>query len=308
MKKTAKVMAFALAASIATAGLVMPASAIYDPNGNYPTDGVHVLIMPVVDMPYDPENPAPDGTVHGEIPQRTPALVVNNEVVETKVKPYRLEDGTWMIPVRAVAEALGLTVTYRPDVQGADISKDNQHTTIYFGQNSYFFNRVAPFELEAAPVVFAGTSYVPLSFFERVLKQPVAVSGTEIVIGEDTRPVAVTAAPGEEFTITLEENASTGFTWGYIADPAEGLTEVSNEFIEPDIDVVGAAGSRQFVFKAEEAGSFTLTFQYARTFEETGEPALTRVFEVRIAEAEMPPLDGGTGGIDQPQIEDMMAE
>jgi|GEM_PF-1252461 len=260
-----KTMALAAAAVFALTALSAPAMASYDPENPIPsTDGPTVLVAPII--PGFTDAVAPDGAYQGELPSRAPMLIVNGEAA-TDVQAYQLDDGTWMVPLRAVAEAAGFSVTFRPDIGGADIALDNLFTTIYFGNNSYFFNRVAPFELESEPVVFDGVTFVPLSFFDRVMKLSIDANETEITIGWDNRPVSIEATAGGSFVIELEENASTGYTWSYSIEPEDGLTVLANELIAIDTDVIGAPDIRSFTLRADEEGVYTITFTYARPFE-----------------------------------------
>ena len=266
------------AAAIMAASVSMPMAAIYDPNATeLPSEGAHVLIVPTMIS-------------------AGPALIVNGVVLNDAPAVYQNEDGVWMLPMRAVAEGIGYTVTYRPEIAGADVQKDNQFTTIYFNRNSYFFNRVAPFELEAAPIVHNGVTFVPLSFFERVLQQEVVASQEELIIGKDTRPIVLEETLAETFTIELAENASTGYTWSYTIEPEAGITLVSNEYAEAEQDEdaddelqpVGAAGTRTWTFSADELGTYMMTFTYARAASEDAEAEAANVltYSVTVVESE----------------------
>ena len=283
--KKGKAMAF-MAAFVVSAGISVPVAAIYDPNApTTPSDGAHVLVMPI--MPVD-------GVA------RAQRLIVNGVVLENAPVSYKDEQGNWMLPMRAVAEALGFTVTYRPEIKGADLQKGNLFTTIYFGKNSYFFNRVAPFELESAPIVHDGVTFVPPSFFARVLQQELVESEEEMIIGKDTRPIVLQATQGETFPIELEENASTGFAWSYTIEPDSGVSLVEEEVIAPETDVIGAPSLRRWTFQADEVGTYTLTFTSARSFEdESTEPADTLTYSLTVVEA---------AGVEDEAVEELTEE
>lgn len=80
------------------------------------------------------------------------------------------ENGLDMVPLRTVAEKLGYTVTWDGNTQTVELVNGPRYTTVKIGENSYYFARVAPFTLEAAPVIIDNTTYVPVSFIERVLQ------------------------------------------------------------------------------------------------------------------------------------------
>ena len=77
---------------------------------------------------------------------------------------------------------------------------------------------------------------------------------------------------GEEFTVNLCSNASTGFQWidvVEISDP-DIVEQVSHEYIEPsekDDPPPGTAGSQLWKFKALTSGTSTISFEYSRDWE-----------------------------------------
>ncbi|MBD3920652.1 DUF4163 domain-containing protein [Paenibacillus sp. PR3] len=79
-------------------------------------------------------------------------------------------NGTKLVPLRQTAEALGFKVTWSNKTHSAEVVRGAQWTQVTVGKNSYSFNRVAPFELGAAPSLIKGSVYVPLEFFDQVLK------------------------------------------------------------------------------------------------------------------------------------------
>ena len=259
MKKEIKQMAAAAAAVLMAAALSTPALADYQTI--MPVGGSNPLIMPVA----------------ADI---APEMIVNGAVLTDAPAAYKLEDGSWMVPLRAVAEALGYTITYRPDIAGVDVQKGKLFSSIFFGRNEYFINRTAPIALESAPVLKPGVTYVPLSFFEKVYMEPVVSSQGELIIGKDTRPIILGADIGEEFPITLEENPSTGCIWTVTMEPADGVTIVKDEYIAPEAsDMVGVPGTHEWLFRADAAGEYTLTFVYARPY---GDAVNTLVYKLLV--------------------------
>jgi inhibitor of cysteine peptidase len=79
---------------------------------------------------------------------------------------------------------------------------------------------------------------------------------------------------GEQFTVSLEENPTTGYQWDMKAGP--GLTLVGDEFMGPSPSpspLMGAGGTHSWVFKADKAGTLTLTGLYVRPWEADGKSA-----------------------------------
>ena len=94
----------------------------------------------------------------------------NLEGVETYKKGE-----TVMVPLREVAEnQLGLKVTWKNEDRSVEIGEGPQWTSIKIGVNSYFFARMAPFELSYAPEIKNNLTYVPVEFFTEVLRYNVS--------------------------------------------------------------------------------------------------------------------------------------
>lgn len=84
-------------------------------------------------------------------------------------------------------------------------------------------------------------------------------------------------------TVTLEENGTTGFTWTYIADPQDALKLESDDFIPANSDekIGGSGGLHEFRLRAQKPGEITLTFNYARSWEDV-EPEKTVTYQLKI--------------------------
>lgn len=70
---------------------------------------------------------------------------------------------------------------------------------------------------------------------------------------------------GEEFTIKLESNPTTGYKWQPLFDNSI-LTFISSNFI-PATKMFGAAGMQRFNFKATKAGRTSIELFYKRPWE-----------------------------------------
>jgi inhibitor of cysteine peptidase len=78
----------------------------------------------------------------------------------------------------------------------------------------------------------------------------------------------VTANVGEQIVVRLKENPSTGYQWTMKAPT--GLTEVSSTFAGPSPSpspLVGAGGTRTWVYRVDAPGTLALTGAYARSWE-----------------------------------------
>lgn len=87
---------------------------------------------------------------------------------------------------------------------------------------------------------------------------------------------------GETFTIALEANPTTGYSWSVM----EGTGLIIEQQGEPTYTqasktpIAGGGGSQAFVFKATNGGATTLKLGYARPWE-TGVPPI-KTFSVKV--------------------------
>ncbi len=74
-----------------------------------------------------------------------------------------------MMPMRQVCEGLGFSVYWDSLIKATTISKGLFSTKIIQGKNSYFPSLNVSRELETAPVVQYGKTFLPISFFTAIL-------------------------------------------------------------------------------------------------------------------------------------------
>ncbi|MGM0651914.1 MAG: protease inhibitor I42 family protein [Bacillota bacterium] len=90
------------------------------------------------------------------------------------------------------------------------------------------------------------------------------------VYTEDNAGELIEVKVGNSFIIELEENPSTGFRWQWAAENDDIIVLESDLFREPknkDENIVGAAGTHEFVFEAINPGDTALQFEYLRPWE-----------------------------------------
>jgi len=88
---------------------------------------------------------------------------------------------------------------------------------------------------------------------------------------------------GETFSIALDSNPTTGYTWHRGKQTEYGiLSFMGSAYVAPRTDLVGAGGRERMTFKAMAPGTEKLTFHYLRPWEKNTEPARTTVFTVTV--------------------------
>jgi len=110
----------------------------------------------------------------------TVQIIVDGEVIEAATPFVDSVAGTVMLPVVAIAEALGYNVVD----DGDDSVIIGMGSIVTVGVNSYFVGRMAAFELSAAPALVDDVIFVPWDFFGSVAGAAAYVEdGNIIVIG-----------------------------------------------------------------------------------------------------------------------------
>lgn len=89
---------------------------------------------------------------------------------------------------------------------------------------------------------------------------------------------------GDELTVVLESNATTGYAWELETPPlADVVRLVDDVYVEPDTDLVGASGRQELTFEAVGEGTAELSLWYVRSFDDPKEPADRAVFEIVVS-------------------------
>lgn len=96
-------------------------------------------------------------------------IVFDDETIVMDVKPQVI-DGKVMVPLRAVAEALGFDVTWNAETKRIDLINGARFTSVSIGENAYFINRMAPSPLSAAPIIVDNRTMVPAEFITEILQ------------------------------------------------------------------------------------------------------------------------------------------
>jgi hypothetical protein len=92
-------------------------------------------------------------------------IIVNDKKIETP-KAYINEQDTVMVPVRAICEALGLKVNWDNKTKSVTVGKNILLTV---GKDSYRNMEGDEIKLGVAPETKEGSTFVPLSFFKKVV-------------------------------------------------------------------------------------------------------------------------------------------
>lgn len=109
---------------------------------------------------------------------------------------YTTENGTLMVPVRALGEALGFTVTWNNF--SVNINNGEMQSDLRIGEENYFaytaipdaVGMTAPFTLGAAPVLKNDKTYVPVKLFVPLfgnVDETVKITDTTVTIDKNAK-------------------------------------------------------------------------------------------------------------------------
>ena len=95
-----------------------------------------------------------------------------------------------------------------------------------------------------------------------------------VVLSEDK---VNTLKKNQQFSISLEQNASTGYSWSYTTNK-KALPLASEEVQQPD----GAPYDKAWTFRADKAGTYKIIFTNSRAWEKEDKDAKTVTYTVKV--------------------------
>ncbi|MBU0573603.1 MAG: protease inhibitor I42 family protein [Candidatus Margulisbacteria bacterium] len=90
---------------------------------------------------------------------------------------------------------------------------------------------------------------------------------------------------GEELTIKLDSNPTTGYSWHIDGDFNKRVVSYEgSEYLEPDTSRLGAGGQEAFKFRAAGKGKTNIKMKYFRTWDPKSGPVERKVYTVIVTE------------------------
>jgi len=123
-----------------------------------------------------------------------------------------------------------------------------------------------------------GRTPVDVSTFPCTAKRLGATSPSEPEPSSETIEVTV----GQDFVLSLESNPTTGYSWELTGPLPAWLELIGSEYIPTPTDppMVGSGGVEEWTFRANDAGTATITFEYRRPWEKDQPPAERKTFVI----------------------------
>jgi len=133
--------------------------------------GVNVFTVVAYDKAGNPSEPFRFQVVYNpylgkiviELAPGSQFYKVNGETKIMDVAPFISDAGRTMVPVRFIAEALGLTVDWNAEKRQVTITGENTQIILTIDSKQAIIGGV-PVELDVAPVIVSGRTFVPIRF------------------------------------------------------------------------------------------------------------------------------------------------
>ncbi|MCL2285331.1 MAG: copper amine oxidase N-terminal domain-containing protein [Firmicutes bacterium] len=117
----------------------------------------------------------------GTFDPETVQIIIHDEAIDAPTPFIDSQAGTVMLPLVAIAEALGYTVAD----EGEEVII-GPGTIVTAGVNSYSRGREAARELTSAPIIVDGVMFVPWEFFQEILSYAAMASDGNIIFAPTT--------------------------------------------------------------------------------------------------------------------------
>ena len=158
------------------------------------------------------------------------------------------QDGKTLLPVRAVATALGLNVEWNAEQKSVVLEDLPLYVTFHTGVDGYTFAKTAPMPLGQAPIIIDSVTYVPVELFSDILACTVDDTDNGIVIFDETEESST------ETTTVTEDSTETTTS----AKSDETATEETTEADAKATGKVVEIGDKEILFNDEVMGEVRL--------------------------------------------------
>jgi len=184
--------------------------------------------------------------------------------------PPVIKNGRTLLPIRPLIESLNGVVSWLPSERKVTVNFGDKNIELWIGKPQAKVNGIeVPIDssnLNVVPEIINGRTMLPVRFVAESL-------GFGVNWDENSKTVTITVGMmtinlnvSETTTISLVENATTGYTWHWtITDPT--VVSIVGEKTTLLNNLIGGPQVHSWTVKALEEGSTFITFKYFRDFE-----------------------------------------
>lgn len=128
---------------------------------------------------------------------------------------------------------------------------------------------------------FLGRKFVAVEETPAMAAQPNESGAAGGEQADPTKPIR--GKVGQEFTLRLASNRTTGYQWQLAESPDESIVRlVGTEYVRSETKLAGAGGEEAWTFKAVGKGKASILMKYVRPWEKNAVPAKSLVFAVHV--------------------------
>lgn len=121
---------------------------------------------------------------------------------------------------------------------------------------------------------------------QRTGREPENTPQESVLVAVKTKAgkaIPIYARTGDQITVTLDSNATTGFKWQLAIKPNQNVVRFAKSVYDaPSEAIPGRGGTETWTFTAAGKGSTSVTLNYARSWEKNTPPARTQSFDVAV--------------------------
>ncbi|MCX6165875.1 MAG: protease inhibitor I42 family protein [Ignavibacteriae bacterium] len=101
--------------------------------------------------------------------------------------------------------------------------------------------------------------------------------------GVKTTDSTIIVNKGDSFSIVLESNKTTGYSWQLGSNSDSNIVHfLSSDYNAPSTDMPGQGGKEVWTFKTESPGTVTIILQYLRPWEKDTPPARIKRYSIVV--------------------------
>jgi predicted secreted protein len=185
--------------------------------------------------------------------------------------PPVIRNGRTLLPIRPLIESLNGFVSWSPSERKVTVNFGDKNIEFWIGKPQAIVNGVEvpidPDNPKVSPEIINGRTMLPIRFIGESL-------GFNVNWDENSKTVTITVGVmtinlnvDGTTTISLVENATTGYTWHWtITDPT--VVSVVGEKTTLLNNLIGGPQIHSWTLKGLKEGSTYITFKYYRNFEQ----------------------------------------
>lgn len=139
-------------------------------------------------------------------------LIINEkDILLGSEKIYKLEDKTFMIPLRLVTEELGYEVKWNEEINAVELIKGPHWIMIKTDEDYYSFGKMAPVRLGTTAEIINGITYVPMNFFTDILRVDAKCdsTGTVKITDQTSKVVSSVICTAGKITEVIKSDTKT---------------------------------------------------------------------------------------------------